>query len=106
MESEILAKAYQTPLFAKFNEEELEKYFRMMLQMKSMTNSLAHTQARSPKELAVLYKRFSINSQSLIQAVPLKYKTQYESKIKFLVSQIQDSENEYKKTIAKILQTE
>ena len=39
LEQEIIAQAYEKPLFTKFNVDDTEKYIRMMMTMKTQLNA-------------------------------------------------------------------
>ena len=56
LELEILQKAQSKPLFSTFNADDVEKYFRLLLSMKTQTHCLASS--RDPKDIAILFKRF------------------------------------------------
>jgi hypothetical protein len=58
LEMEIMTRALKQPLFQQFNPDEVEKYIRLLLSMKTQTNCLAYGNSRDPKDLAVLFKRF------------------------------------------------
>ena len=70
--------------------------------MKVQINCEHANNSRPLNELAILYKRFSLNASTIVRSIPLTLQTAYTPKVKFLQTQIQDADLVYRGLIREL----
>jgi len=87
IERDILEKAQSRGLLT-FEPNNIDGQISLVLKMMVQINCYQANNERPINELAILYKRFSINAGTIVNSIPIIQQTQYAPKTKFLQTQI------------------
>ena len=105
IETEIETKALEKRFFTNFDMINLDLYFNMSFTMKAQTDNLYAGNQRPLKDLAILYKRFSVGVNDLINKVtPSKsgLSADNKRKLELLLKESNSADKSYLEIIAKI----